>query len=188
MWILLAPALQSLKNGQTGFGTKNKILLKRWREELMITPVSKVMTRKLLAVPMGTTLFEAHQLMTEKRIRHLPVIDDKEEVVGIISQRDLAAIPNSKNVPVELLMTSSVAFVEETVPLRQAIFKVLQMKISSLLVISKDTDVVGIVTTDDLLWYLAHLLADEKDSATISSFEGKQLIGELANTLSNAGI
>ncbi|MFT5500956.1 MAG: CBS domain-containing protein [Woeseiaceae bacterium] len=50
--------------------------------------VSAVMTRKVLCVSPQRTLDECMALMTDKRARHLPVLDHKQ-VVGVISIGDL---------------------------------------------------------------------------------------------------
>lgn len=50
--------------------------------------VSSVMTRKVLCVSPQRTLEECMALMTDKRARHLPVLDHKS-VVGVISIGDL---------------------------------------------------------------------------------------------------
>jgi len=50
--------------------------------------VSDVMTRKVLCVSPERSTDECMALMTEKRVRHLPVVDHKQ-VVGIISIGDL---------------------------------------------------------------------------------------------------
>jgi len=125
----------------------------------------------------------------KKRIRHLPVIDEMDDVVGIISHRDLSAIPNSKNIPVEMMMSAPVEFVSEDVPLRQAVFLMLQKKISSLLISDEQDNAIGIITTDDLLWYLSHLLADETDEALkLLPARTQQTIGTIANEISEMGI
>jgi CBS domain-containing protein len=132
----------------------------------MTTLAKKIMTKKICTVPMGTSLFEANKIMTEKRIRHLPVIDELDDVVGVISQRDLNAIPESKSIPVELMMSRPVEYIRETESLRHAVFALLQKKISSLLVTNDIDDVVGIITTDDVLWFTAHMLDNEPVEAT----------------------
>lgn len=157
----------------------------------MTTPVQAIMTDQLITVPMGTSLFEAHELMKEKRIRHLPVVNEQDEIVGIISQRDLQYVPDSKNLLVEMLMSSPVHFVSEKTPLRKTIFEMLQKKISCLLVADADENITGIVTTDDLLWHLAHILADEKDEdhqRVLLGAKTQQTIGEVAKELSQMGI
>ncbi|HEY8270401.1 MAG TPA: CBS domain-containing protein [Pseudobdellovibrionaceae bacterium] len=154
----------------------------------MITPVKKVMTKKLLTIPVGTSLFEAHEVMKENRIRHLPVVDATDDVLGILSQRDLNAIPDSKNIPVEWMMSSPVEYVDQNISLRKAILLMLQKKISCLLIADEKENAVGIVTTDDLLWHLANLLSDETENKPLLSFIDKQTIGEVANELSMMGI
>jgi len=55
------------------------------------TPVSDVMSKDLITVEPGTSLREAARIMTEKWIRHLPVLESGR-LVGIVSQRDLAGV------------------------------------------------------------------------------------------------
>ncbi|MFZ6027814.1 MAG: CBS domain-containing protein [Chloroflexota bacterium] len=51
-------------------------------------PVSEVMTRRVLCVNPSTTVGECMALMTEKHIRHLPVMDDGK-LAGFISIGDV---------------------------------------------------------------------------------------------------
>ena len=54
------------------------------------TLVSEIMSDKVAYVTPATTLDECMALMTEKRVRHLPVLsEDDNSVVGIISIGDL---------------------------------------------------------------------------------------------------
>ena len=52
------------------------------------TLVSEVMTKKVLCVSPDRTIDECMALMTDKRSRHLPVVDHKK-VVGVVSIGDL---------------------------------------------------------------------------------------------------
>jgi CBS domain-containing protein len=54
----------------------------------METPVGEIMTDEVVTVTPQTTIEEAMAIMTEKRFRHLPVVEEKA-VVGIISIGDL---------------------------------------------------------------------------------------------------
>ncbi|ACA16258.1 putative signal-transduction protein with CBS domains [Methylobacterium sp. 4-46] len=56
----------------------------------MLTLVREVMTREPLTIAAQAPLAEAHRLMAERGIRHLPVMRD-EAVVGMISLRDIPA-------------------------------------------------------------------------------------------------
>lgn len=57
----------------------------------MDTPVSEVMSKDLITVEPGASLREAAGIMTDKWIRHLPVIEGSK-LLGIVSQRDLAGV------------------------------------------------------------------------------------------------
>ena len=54
------------------------------------TEVAEVMTNELVAVPPDTLVEEAMAVITEKRCRHLPVIDDGN-LVGLVSIGDLTS-------------------------------------------------------------------------------------------------
>jgi IMP dehydrogenase len=53
------------------------------------TPVREIMGRELVYVGPETTVDECMAVMTERRIRHLPVLGDGSEVVGIVSIGDV---------------------------------------------------------------------------------------------------
>lgn len=53
--------------------------------------VRDAMTEDVLAVKRSTTLDEVYELMHDNLIRHVPVVDGSDELVGIVSHRDLAA-------------------------------------------------------------------------------------------------
>ncbi len=52
-------------------------------------PVKAVMTKKVIYISPETTVDECMALMTQKRIRHMPVLDQEQKVLGIISIGDL---------------------------------------------------------------------------------------------------
>jgi CBS domain-containing protein len=52
------------------------------------TPVSAIMTQRVLYVRPQQTLEECMALMTEKHLRHLPVLDNGR-LVGVVSMRDV---------------------------------------------------------------------------------------------------
>jgi IMP dehydrogenase len=52
-------------------------------------PVQAVMTCKVIVARPEMTVDQCLALMTEKRVRHLPVIDQEQKLVGLVSMGDL---------------------------------------------------------------------------------------------------
>ncbi len=61
-------------------------LLERGSKE---TRVSEIMTAELRTVGSASTVAECMELMTEHRIRHLPVLDDDGRLAGVVSIGDV---------------------------------------------------------------------------------------------------
>ena len=57
--------------------------------DVLKQPVKEAMTPKVITVREDITVDEALRLMTEKRFRHLPVVDDSEALVGFVSIGDV---------------------------------------------------------------------------------------------------
>lgn len=72
-------------------------------QELGTTKVKAVMTREVIACAPEDDLEYIEQIMTEKRIRHLPVIDQKR-LVGVISIGDVVkTLVSAKKVEIRYL-------------------------------------------------------------------------------------
>ncbi|WP_436911634.1 CBS domain-containing protein [Halosimplex marinum] len=63
------------------------------------TTVERYMTTDVLTTTAQTSIVEAADLMIEHRIHHLPVVDDEEGVIGMISTTDLAGYISSVQTP-----------------------------------------------------------------------------------------
>ena len=57
----------------------------------MTQTVSDLMTTNLFTVSTSSTLHDAHNLMKEKSIRHIPVVDENNLLVGILTQKIMIA-------------------------------------------------------------------------------------------------
>ncbi|EFI69732.1 acetoin utilization AcuB family protein [Lysinibacillus sp. HST-98] len=123
--------------------------------------VEEIMNDKPYTLAPTNTVQEALKLMREKKVRHLPVVDDEQHVLGVITERDIKEVlpsslqdePNSPifNAKVEDIMVKDplighpLDFVEEVA------LTFYESKIGCLPIVSGGK-LVGIVTTTDLLY------------------------------------
>ncbi len=146
------------------------------------------MSKKLLTIKSDTTLAEAHRLMSNEWIRHLPVVSDDELcVIGIISDRDLLSA-KADHEPVKSVMSTNVRSCEITTPLKTIVQSMIDHKISSYL-ITHDGAVQGIITSEDMLVLLNQLLKNEAESEfNVKKWLSNPLAQNAMNMLSQAGI
>ena len=131
------------------------------------------MTKEVVTVEPETTGYQALRLCRQRRIRHLPVMEDNR-LVGIISDRDLrdAAPPLGASERAEVLQRMHVgeAMRREVVtahpldPIEHAARDMSERSIGSLPVVSEG-ELVGILTASDVMRALMRLVgADEPGS------------------------
>ena len=77
------------------------------------TPVSDIMTKEPLTVNSGDSVTECMRIMTEKRVRHLPVLEGTE-LVGILSIGDVVNwLMSAQNAVIENFERYSLAEIKD---------------------------------------------------------------------------
>ncbi len=62
------------------------------------TPINDVMTKdKLVTAPVGTSLDEAKEILLDNRIEKLPIVDDDNKLIGLITIKDIDNVVNYPN-------------------------------------------------------------------------------------------
>jgi acetoin utilization protein AcuB len=126
--------------------------------------VKHVMTENPLTTGPDVPLRQAVNLMRDRKIRHLPVIEEGGRLVGILTDRDVrhaALVPalaehltwemrRLKSLRVRDVMTWSVVTTQPDATLAQAGLTMFQRRIGSLPVV-EDGRLVGILTETDVL-------------------------------------
>ena len=114
--------------------------------------VSDLMTTNLLTVNVNETIGEAHAEMEVGLVRHLPVIDERGRLVGVLSDRDLLGIAASRKPRrVADVMTRHVVTTQPDAPAAVAASMMLDHRIGSVLVVDEQETLVGMVTQTDYL-------------------------------------
>ena len=122
--------------------------------------VLDLMTPKPVTMAIETSLTEAFEQMSERRIRHIPVVDAEGELLGIVSQRDLIGHPGAGIHPnhdqwgdttVAEVMNDAVDTVPAESCAAEAARHMLRTKRGSLPVLDRKRRVIGIVTEADFV-------------------------------------
>ncbi len=127
-----------------------------------IRTVEDFMSTAVITLKEGDELSGAQLEMQLADIRHLPVVDKKGHVVGIVSDRDILkhldklADP-SKPTPVAVIMSRRVRTVTPATPAADAASLMVAHKISCLPVVGESEQIVGIITETDFVRIAVHV-------------------------------
>jgi len=138
--------------------------------------VEEIMKTKVIALAETDSIAEALKVMRENKIRHLPIIDEKHHLIGLVTDRDIRdATPSIFDTekfkeglqnPLKMIMRTDVItghpldFVEE-------VSAILYEHRIGCLPILNDGKLVGIVTQTDLLHTLVELTGAHQPGSQI---------------------
>jgi CBS domain-containing protein len=135
-------------------------------------PVERWMQHPVVTIGLDTPVDEAVAIMRERGIRHLPVLDAANRLVGIVTDRDLRQVvldiavrdvgddEASVALPVREVMTWGVVTVRPAADLREAARIMRERRLGALPVVDADGQVVGILTERDLINALQAVLRE----------------------------
>jgi len=118
-------------------------------------------------------LFKAQEKMAHHRIRHLPVVDDEERLIGIITDRDIrSALPlrllkDPRNMPVGEdgrsirvgeVMTRDPFTISPVDTIQDALLLIQEKRVGAFPVVDEDRKVKGILSVRDLLRAFTNVL------------------------------
>lgn len=127
--------------------------------------VQELMSHTLYTLKAHDTVHTARELMLEKRIRHVPIVDDAGNLVGLLTKHDvlevsistLAEVENEvrdeleEGIPIsEVMMTDLMVGYLDT-SLREAAQFMLEQKHGCLPILSADQKLAGILTEADFV-------------------------------------
>lgn len=152
--------------------------------------MKKIFQSPVICIKTGATLRQAKQAMKDSRIRHLPVVDENNKIISLISKHDFTDVDRFQDLPLDLFASHPVTYVTEDTPVRKVAQIMLEKKISCVLLTDAADKLIGIITTDDLLFQLTELLKDEEVGILEKFYNSDVVItaGEFFRKLSDIGI
>jgi IMP dehydrogenase len=115
--------------------------VKRSESGLIIDPVT---------LPPDATIGYAYKQMHENRIGGIPIVDDNNKLVGILTNRDLRFEENMQRKVSELMTSENLVVAPEGTDLTKAEVILRQSKVEKLPVVDKDGRLVGLITFRDI--------------------------------------
>ncbi|HTH17176.1 MAG TPA: EAL domain-containing protein [Magnetospirillum sp.] len=139
-------------------------------------PLSEVMTPEPRTIPRDAPVSEAGVQFKAARIRHLVVVDEDGQPVGMLSQTDVVLNHGVEHYltfrDVRSVMTSPVLTLDSTLPLPQAVEAMRTRKVEAAVVLDADGAGPGMVTERDLV----RVIAERKVAVTVGQVASRPLI------------
>jgi acetoin utilization protein AcuB len=122
------------------------------------------MTRNVITVDQEAGILDAQELMAQNNIRHLPIVNDDQRLVGIVTDRDIrSALPyrffdapqNEREkigaLKVKDIMTKDPISISPTYTIQDALLMIQNSKVGALPVVDDNRCLKGIISVRDLL-------------------------------------
>jgi predicted transcriptional regulator len=118
-----------------------------------------IMTRKVCTIQPDASAQEAAQLLDEKRISGLPVVNANNQIIGIITEADIISKVDKAGLLVADIMSHEIISVSEETPVGEIALLLTERKIKRVPVV-QDDKLVGIVSRADIVHAVAqgHLI------------------------------
>jgi len=147
---------------------------------MMIT-VDEIMTTDPRTLRQTQTLADARELMTTLNIRHIPIVDEDGALTGLVSQRDILAVEDSRlpdtgkqhhaeNVLISDFMTRDLTTIDPSVGIREAALYLERRKFGCLPVV-RDGNLYGIVTETDFVAVAINLLEQVEQTGPLEDLD-----------------
>jgi CBS domain-containing protein len=127
---------------------------------LLEQPVSWIMTTgELITADVAEDLAVAIEIFRHGRISHIPVLSGGSKLLGVVTPADILKLPalppaskrGRTGIRIGDVMTKNIETIRPTVHLRQAAQLFISGGFHSLLVTANDGELLGIVTSSDIL-------------------------------------
>src|SRR5699024_6248653 len=134
------------------------------------------MKTEVTTLPPTATIVEALRLLQENHIRHIPIVDDEKQVIGIVSDRDVRdASPSvfdnqcehqALNNEIHTIMSHPVTTVHP-LDFIEEIARVFYDKEFACLPVVRNNQLIGIITEKDMLYTFIQLTGTNVQSSQI---------------------
>ena len=121
----------------------------------LVLKASQIMSEPVFTLSPETKLKDALETIKEHRFRHVPVVDDNQQILGIVSDRDLLRhfVDNKEDgaSKISSIMNKEVITANPETDIRKIAKTMFENRIGSMPITDEEGSVVGILTRSDIL-------------------------------------
>ncbi len=142
-------AIAIAREGGIGVIHKNMSIEEQARKVKMVKRAENGMIIDPVTITKEKRVAEALQLMKEFKIGGIPVVDQYNTLIGIVTNRDLRFETMNKSIG-EVMTSENIVTTKQSINLDQAAEILMQHKIEKLPVVDDDNKLVGLITYKDI--------------------------------------
>ncbi|MBU2952085.1 IMP dehydrogenase [Tamlana agarivorans] len=146
-----AMAIAMAREGGIGVLHKNMSIEEQALEVKKVKRSEAGMILEPVTIKATDTVLDANNLMSEHKIGGIPVINSDNELVGIVTNRDLRFERNEKRLISEVMTSEGLITVKEGTSLKQAEDILQDNKVEKLPVVNAKNKLVGLITFRDII-------------------------------------
>lgn len=129
-----------------------------------VPTISDIMTKDVITVTLQKTVKSIIAILHEKNITGIPVVDDANKVIGVISSLDIIIAAGMgkldlkiSQLPIKLSAEKDILKIRPTAPIKEALILIVKYKVGRVIVIDDTEGLVGIVTRKNLIGFFANM-------------------------------
>ena len=115
-----------------------------------------IMTTEVVKVHPGDTVDEVIKLLVENRISGIPVVDDDDVVIGVVTEADLLVRSQKLHVPSYIQILGGIIYLDDPGDLKEELRKLAAVKVEDMMTANPVT-----VEEDTLVGEIASIMSDE---------------------------
>ena len=143
-------AIAIAREGGIGVIHKNMSIEEQARQVAIVKRAENGMIYDPVTIKRGRTVGDALNMMSEYHIGGIPVVDDENKLVGIVTNRDLRFEQNPDRKIDEVMTSENLVTTHQQTDLSAAAKILQENKIEKLPVVDKDGRLVGLITYKDI--------------------------------------
>lgn len=171
-------AIAIAREGGIGVIHKNMSIEEQARQVAIVKRAENGMIYDPVTIQRGKTVGDALALMQEYHIGGIPVVDDGNFLVGIVTNRDLRFVQDHTRLIDDLMTKENLVVTNQKTDLQSAAKILQENKIEKLPVVDKDGRIIGLITYKDITKAADKPMACKDDKGRLRVAAGVGVTGD----------